>query len=968
MQNDRSQRQWRSLDMQINQYAPSDSELVRQNQREQKPRYQPQSWPHQGLPTAEQSYYTRNEQGQNICSGGSQGTIPSYVSSNDNQQAMGSTQTPRVDWVDGVAEVQALLRAPDRTSLQATESGMTAVNPIVSQLSPVPAADANQELTLEIPSQERGHIPLWSHEGGAHDRPYRAASMAIRDLIEPTSPDTVDRNPQPPGAIAGGGSELLSYARRSSAPLTTAESAKQPASAPMFHVTGTESNYLYATASSSDQGPVIDYASAAPRPRLLPGHCYYDPNASLSPSPHTRLQYSWEPGCSTTPSRVPFQDRSRVEPSASLPPVLHGHQNSSEPATFRPETIQLDPDRHVPLSRSPVPPALLSASVRDLRPGNCDTRREPSPHAHLRAHSQHTLSPLSQAYNLGTEYRICGPAEAHAYSSQPSNRSSRDHQHSSQLGYSRSQGCGTSPSASPHNQSFTSNATRREPPQDQHSHSTTSHSTSTATLQYSPAFTLQPITTSSSAKNLKSTPYYATLRPAPSGSKQAWSPTGSSSLDITIGESTTTSPALPEVPKPLPSSRRRRGSSRHRNPTSTRSMPNLLYKSETDNLVTDAFSSQRQTMISEESSQTDEPQGFSGWQSGPRTVGTVTPRGHETDVVMSGAFPPPRPETIIDARLKEIPRRTPGEKTAISLRGADAWRLHIPQEPPRRAKSVENLGGRVSQYSVSSVRDQPGPVRSSRDRSPSRAMQPTGTCSNFSKEELETGLILQEMSTGLMEAHDNMSKPADLVMPAIPVPPSSKQDGEVGPQPIPPVQLTIAIGTFRNPFVLIDCALALLRYSRSRFFVANGPLMQNSYTELAESINYLGTEMQRIESTFTGQAMQEWIKTVYNVEEYKDLEKLTRYISQRMDEDQQPAEAAGTHRRLTSLIRKYVPNGRLVKWLQMMEGALKDISARQAREDPRAQEAQRRRAAEHRTKGYRLAGEASGNFFGPLLA
>lgn len=87
-----------------------------------------------------------------------------------------------------------------------------------------------------------------------------------------------------------------------------------------------------------------------------------------------------------------------------------------------------------------------------------------------------------------------------------------------------------------------------------------------------------------------------------------------------------------------------------------------------------------------------------------------------------------------------------------------------------------------------------------------------------------------------------------------------------------------------------------------------------------------------------------------------------------MDQDQHPAEAAGTHRRLTSLIKKYVPNGRLGKWLQMMEGALKDISARQAREDPQAQEAQRRRAAEHRTKGYRLPGEASSNFFGPGLA
>jgi len=52
----------------------------------------------------------------------------------------------------------------------------------------------------------------------------------------------------------------------------------------------------------------------------------------------------------------------------------------------------------------------------------------------------------------------------------------------------------------------------------------------------------------------------------------------------------------------------------------------------------------------------------------------------------------------------------------------------------------------------------------------------------------------------------------------------------------------------------------------------------------------------------------------------------------------------------------------------MMEDALKDISARQAREDPKAQEAQRRRAAEHRAKGYRLAGEASGNLFGPGLA
>ena len=87
-----------------------------------------------------------------------------------------------------------------------------------------------------------------------------------------------------------------------------------------------------------------------------------------------------------------------------------------------------------------------------------------------------------------------------------------------------------------------------------------------------------------------------------------------------------------------------------------------------------------------------------------------------------------------------------------------------------------------------------------------------------------------------------------------------------------------------------------------------------------------------------------------------------------MDEDQQPAEAAGTHRRLTSLIKKYVPNGRLGRWLQTVESALKDISARQAREDPQAQEAQRRRAAEHRTRGYRLAGEASGNFFGPGLA
>lgn len=397
-------------------------------------------------------------------------------------------------------------------------------------------------------------------------------------------------------------------------------------------------------------------------------------------------------------------------------------------------------------------------------------------------------------------------------------------------------------------------------------------------------------------------------------------------------------------------------------------MPNLLYISDAGNPVADALLSHRQTVIAEEPTQIDMPLGLSGKKFMPRTIGTVTPPGHgtETDAVMREAPPlPSMLKTSIDARLKQ---RAPSEKTVqISSRGADAWRLHAPQETPRRAKSVEHLVGRVSQYPVSAVRDQQVLIRGSKDRNPGR----DGIRSSFSLQELETGKILQEMSSGLVEAtpaQENIPQPAELVMPAIPGPASSEHAGEMGVQSTTPVQLTIGIESYKNPFVLIDCALALVRYSRSRFFVANGPLMQNNYTGLAETINYLGTEMQRIESTFTGQAMQEWINTVYNVEEYKDLERLTRYIAQRMDEDQHPAEAAGTHRRLTNLIRKYVPNGRLGKWLQMMEGALKDISARQAREDPQAQAAQRRRATGHRTKGYRVAGEASGNFFGPGLA
>jgi len=908
MQNDRSQPQWLSLDMPINQYPPPDPELVRQSQREQEPRYEPQSWAHRGLsypppqvPAAEQQYYGQGQQGENIssgsCIGESQGTIPSYPApSGDDQQTMESTQKPRVDWLEGVPEMQALLSAQaERRSLQVTDSEVEEIAP---QPSSVPMIPANQRLILEIPSQERGCMRTESHEGGIRgrqhghvhklgtpsvrqeldDRPHRTASMAIRDLIEPTSPrDTIDRIPRPPALVGGGGPELLAYVRRWSAPGATAESAKISASdigtAPTFHVTGAESHYLYA---SRVQEPASDYTSAAPRPRLIPGHYYYDSSVSSSPSPYTQLQYGLEPGYPTTTSagRAPAGSpaRYRVEPSASLPPAPHGHQYTSAPATFRPETTQLDPDPHVPLSRSPAPLAQLLPGV-ELQPGSYSARREPSPHP--RSHRRQSLSPYGQVCLPRNEDCIHGPAESHAYTNPPSSRPSHDHDHryGSQLGYPRTQDRNYLPSPSPHSQTYTSDtgSTRRESSQDPLSPTTSSRSSSVATSLYPPAFTLQPTTTPSFAKNLKSTPYYATLRPGPAGSKQAWLQTGPWPLGNAIREPPTPLPPLPEASKPLPSSRRRRGSSRPRHPTSTRSMPNLLYMSEVGSSVRDAFSPQRQTVISEEPSQTDIPQGFSSGQSGAHTIGTLTPRGHETDAVMREA--PPLLDTIMDARLKS---RTPSENTAqISSRGADAWRLHAPQEPPRRAKSVEDLGGRASQYPVSAVRDQPGPVRGSRDRSPSRG----GTCSSFSQQELETGMILQEMYTGGMEATpagENIPQPADLVIPAIPGP--AREHGGVGVQPAPPAQLTIATETYRNPFVLIDCALAFLRYSRSRFFVANGPLMQNNFTELAESINYLGTEMQRIESTFTGQAMREWINTVYNVEEYKDLERLTRYI------------------------------------------------------------------------------------------
>ncbi|RPB27038.1 hypothetical protein L211DRAFT_865948 [Terfezia boudieri ATCC MYA-4762] len=947
MQNDRSQRQWLALDMPINQYPPPAPERARQCQRE------PQPWANRGLsypppqvPAAEQPCYERREQERNISSCGYVKESIAYPPSDDNeQQTMDSTQKPRVDWLERVPDVQALLSTRlNRRPLRFTESEGTAVEDIVPEPSPVPIVPAHQRLVL---AQER-RMPVESHGGEgargrqlgqAHvigrprqepDRPHLTASMAIRNLIEPTSPpapDAIDETPRPAGSTCGADSEISSLVRRWSAPGATAEGAKQSApdvgTAPTFHVTGAESNYLYATAGASS------------RPRLIPGHYYYDTNTSPgpsphSPSPHTALQCSLEPGyCATSASREQSQDRYRVEPPASLPPAPHGHQYTSGPAAFRPETNQRDSGWRVPLSSS------LAV--------------------------EH-----SQVYNPGSADCIHGPVESHTYPNPSSNRSSHDYRHKTSFVYSGSQDRAT-PSASPNSHAYCSGAgsTRRESPQDQFGSTTTSRSSSIATSQYSPGVTVQHTVTPSSAKNLKSTPYYATLRPVSSGSRQPWSQTASWPLDNDIHESPTS--LLPEATKLLPSFRRRRGSSRPRYPTSTRSMPNLLYISDAGNPVADALLSHRQTVIAEEPTQIDMPLGLSGKKFMPRTIGTVTPPGHgtETDAVMREAPPlPSMLKTSIDARLKQ---RAPSEKTVqISSRGADAWRLHAPQETPRRAKSVEHLVGRVSQYPVSAVRDQQVLIRGSKDRNPGR----DGIRSSFSLQELETGKILQEMSSGLVEAtpaQENIPQPAELVMPAIPGPASSEHAGEMGVQSTTPVQLTIGIESYKNPFVLIDCALALVRYSRSRFFVANGPLMQNNYTGLAETINYLGTEMQRIESTFTGQAMQEWINTVYNVEEYKDLERLTRYIAQRMDEDQHPAEA-GTHRRLTNLIRKYVPNGRLGKWLQMMEGALKDISARQAREDPQAQAAQRRRATGHRTKGYRVAGEASGNFFGPGLA
>ena len=921
MQNDQSQRQWRSLDIQVNQYPPPDPKLVRQNQREQEPRYEPQPWPHRGLSypppqVPEQPYYGPGEQGQNVCSGGyageSQGTISSYPPPNENsRQAIDSTQRPRVDWLEGVPEVQELLNAPDRRSLRVAESERNAVNPVVPQSSSVPMTammPASQRLTLEIPSQERGRVPPGSHDGHARgrepgqmhvtdqtpnviqqpDRTHRTASMAIRNLIEPSPRDTVDRSPRPPGSIGGGVSELPTYVRRWSAPGATAENAKQPTpDAPAFHVTGTESNYLYATASASTQVPAIDHI---PRPRLLPGHYYYDHSAPLSPSSHTRLHRDFEPSYSTSSSTSRDREPShRVEESASLPP--HSHQ--FEPATSRPATIQLDLDRRVPLSDNQTtlsgssgPNAQLSASI-ELQPaaGNYGARREPSTHVHPRAPYRQSLSPRSQVYMPENESHMHESTKSHTYPNPPASHSTYDHLHSSQPGYSKPQGRNAPLFASPYSQPYTSDAssTRQESPRDQLSPTTTSRSSSIATSQYSPAFTLQPTTTPNLAKNLKSTPYYATLKPPTSGSKHTRSQTGSWPFDNAILESPTPSSALLEAPKSLLSSRRKRGSSRPRNPTSTRSMPNLLYMPGTSNPVTDAFSSQRETAISEEPSQMVMAQYFSGTPSGAHTFGTVIPQGSGTDAMMRAPPPSSTFETIMDARLKMVPERTPSKKNAqVSSRGADAWRLHVPPESPRRAKSVENIGGWVSQYPVSGVRDKPGYVRGSRDRSPSRASQPLGAHSSFSQQELETSRILQEMSTGWIEAasaQENIPQRAGLVMPAVSRPASSEHGGGQGVQPTPTVELTIAIETFRNPFVLIDCASALLRYSRSRFFVANGPLMQNNYTELAESINYLGTEMQRIESTFTGQAMQEWINTVYNMEEYRDLERFTRYIS-----------------------------------------------------------------------------------------
>jgi len=834
--------------MQINQYPPPNPELVRQNENEQESRHESQPWPHRGLSyppqVPEQPYHGQGEQGQNVYSGGyigqSQGMVPPYPPPNDNgQRALGSAQRPRIDWLEGIPGVDALLSEPGRRSLRPTTSEGTVVDPMVP-------AGHGQRLALEIPSGSMTLGPRQVHMIGntpgvnqESDRPHRTATMAIRDLIEPIPRDTVD-------IPFIGSSE-----RRWSAPMATAVNAKQSADGisvtPAFHVTGTESNYLYATARRA-QAPATD--DATPRPRLLPGHYYYDPKIAPSPSPRTQLQYS----AASNSSGEPSEDRHRVEPLASLP-FPPGDLYTSGPATFKSETTQLDPDRLLPLGHSPGPHVLLSASVEH----HYDAQHELSPHAYPRAHQQQSLPPHIQLSTSGHGYHMREPTEQQSYPNPPWNRSPQGYLHRSQLGHSRPHDHSIPLSASPHSQVYTSDAgspgTRRdyESSQDQLSPTTTSRSSSIAASQYSPVFTIQP---TSSANNLKSIPYYATLRPGPSGSRQARPRTGPELLGNAVQVPSTPSPVLSEAPNPLAISRRRRGSSRPRNPTSARSMPNLLYTSDVGISVTDAASSQRQAVISEEPSQTDVPHLFSGRPSGAHTVGTVTTRECGMDIVMREAPPPPPTSgTIMDAQLKRISGRTTDEKaTQISSRGADAWRLHVHQEPPRRAKSVESLGGRVLQYPLNDVRGQLGPIRGSGDRGSSRAPQTF----SFSQQELETGMILQEMSTGRMEAatvRENTPQPADLVAPA-----------------------TTGSTSSRHPFVLIDCASALLRYSRSRFFVANGPLMQNNYTELAESINYLGAEMQRIESTFTGQAMHEWISTVSNMEEYKDLERFTRHI------------------------------------------------------------------------------------------
>lgn len=353
---------------------------------------------------------------------------------------------------------------------------------------------------------------------------------------------------------------------------------------------------------------------------------------------------------------------------------------------------------------------------------------------------------------------------------------------------------------------------------------------------------------------------------------------------------------LPLPPPPQPTSRRRPTESRRRRsgartPAASRSMPNLL---ESTPLEVNPGSRPQQKaptpiLENEGDGRPDAPLPRQSRQAEIRATAKALRQATDTDVVMRDA-PPRHPGVItmadyyrvgLDTARASAPLLPVTQEGSMSRRD-NSWRLQPPAELPRRSKSVDMLGIRNLAPSAVSGASAAGPsvaiaAPPTENKGKEKA---TALGSGFSEAELETSRILTEMSAHhelyLASKLQQLQQPR--ASPSFSVSTSSSVLGDHDKTVSASPALSASAQPHRNQFVLIDCAKAFKRYSRSYYTVGNGPMIQNKLTDFVENLRYHASEMLRIESRFTHEAMQEWISDNHEVDEYTTMVTMTNYI------------------------------------------------------------------------------------------